>query len=257
MTTEIKMDKSVSVKNITFREGETLICLPLVGKSIAGLEVETRNLVAAGADIIEWRVDRYAEFANDEHVMEALSSLRQALAQQPLIFTFRSKKEGGEGELTDDAYFALNLRAVNSGMVDVIDIELFNDESRIRELVEVAHAAGVKVIISSHDFAQTPAKDEIIHRLRRMQDLGADLPKIAVMPQCAEDVLRLLDATLTMKQQYATRPLITMSMGKLGGVSRVMGRLFGSAMTFGTAGEVSAPGQIEIGKLREMMSILS
>lgn len=65
-----------------------------------------------------------------------------------------------------------------------------------------------------------------------MQDLGADLPKIAVMPQSPQDVLTLLAATLTMKEKYATRPLITMSMGKSGGVSRVTGRLFGSAMTF-------------------------
>ncbi len=90
-----------------------------------------------------------------------------------------------------------------------------------------------------------------------MQDLGADLPKIAVMPQSPQDVLTLLAATLTMKEKYATRPLITMSMGKSGGVSRVTGRLFGSAMTFGTVGQASAPGQIAIAKLREVMDMLS
>lgn len=88
-----------------------------------------------------------------------------------------------------------------------------------------------------------------------MQDLGADLPKIAVMPQSPQDVLTLLAATLTMKEKYATRPLITMSMGKSGGVSRVTGRLFGSAMTFGTVGQASAPGQIAIAKLREVMDM--
>ncbi|PLN41405.1 type I 3-dehydroquinate dehydratase, partial [Klebsiella pneumoniae] len=144
-----------------------------------------------------------------------------------------------------------------SGLVDVIDIELFNDEAQIRSLVDDAHAAGVKVIMSNHDFHKTPAQEDIIYRLRRMQDLGADLPKIAVMPQSPQDVLTLLAATLTMKEKYATRPLITMSMGKSGGVSRVTGRLFGSAMTFGTVGQASAPGQIAIAKLREVMDILS
>ena len=75
--------------------------------------------------------------------------------------------------------------------------------------------------------------------------------------QSPQDVLTLLAATLTMKEKYATRPLITMSMGKSGGVSRVTGRLFGSAMTFGTVGQASAPGQIAIAKLREVMDILS
>ncbi|STS80155.1 3-dehydroquinate dehydratase [Klebsiella pneumoniae] len=66
--------------------------------------------------------------------------------------------------------------------------------------------------MSNHDFHKTPAQEDIIYRLRRMQDLGADLPKIAVMPQSPQDVLTLLAATLTMKEKYATRPLITMSM---------------------------------------------
>ncbi len=78
------------------------------------------------------------------------------------------------------------------------------------------------------------------------------------MPQSPQDVLTLLAATLTMKEKYATRPLITMSMGKSGGVSRVTGRLFGSAMTFGTVGQASArAGQIAIAKLREVMDMLS
>ena len=77
------------------------------------------------------------------------------------------------------------------------------------------------------------------------------------MPQSPQDVLTLLSATLTMKEKYATQPLITMSMGKIGGVSRVTGRLFGSAMTFGTVGQASAPGQIAIAQLREVMDILS
>ncbi len=251
------MDKSVTVKNITFREGETLICVPLVGKSRDELQSQAEYLATVGADIIEWRVDHYAEVATSSLVLDALRAIRQALPHIPLIFTFRSKKEGGECELSEEAYFALNQQIAVSGLVDIIDIELFNDETRIRDAIATAHASGVKVIMSSHDFQKTPAKEEIIHRLRRMQDLGADLPKIAVMPQCAEDVLRLLDATLTMKQQFATRPLITMSMGKIGGVSRVTGKLFGSAMTFGAAGQVSAPGQIEIRQLREMMSVLS
>lgn len=257
MMAENKMDKSVSVKNITFREGETRICVPLVGKSLEELQQRAQALTDAGADIIEWRVDHYADVASPERVMQALQTIHQTLAPIPLIFTFRSKKEGGESELSDEAYFALNHLAASSGLVDIIDIELFNDETRIRKAVDAAHATGVKVIMSSHDFVKTPAKEEIIHRLCRMQDLGADLPKIAVMPQCAEDVLRLLEATLTMNQQHATRPVITMSMGKMGGISRVTGGLFGSAMTFGTTGQVSAPGQIEIGKLREMMSILA
>ncbi|MBZ4231556.1 type I 3-dehydroquinate dehydratase, partial [Mycobacterium tuberculosis] len=87
--------------------------------------------------------------------MAALAEIRGALKALPLLFTFRSKKEGGETELSDEAYFALNREAARSGLVDVIDIELFNDEAQIRALVDDAHAAGVKVIMSNHDFHKT------------------------------------------------------------------------------------------------------
>lgn len=250
------MTNAVTVKNITFQEGETLICVPLIGKTWMRYWV-TPTARSMPALILSNGALTTLPSQRDGPVMAALAEIRGALKALPLLFTFRSKKEGGETELSDEAYFALNREAARSGLVDVIDIELFNDEAQIRALVDDAHAAGVKVIMSNHDFHKTPAQEDIIYRLRRMQDLGADLPKIAVMPQSPQDVLTLLAATLTMKEKYATRPLITMSMGKSGGVSRVTGRLFGSAMTFGTVGQASAPGQIAIAKLREVMDILS
>lgn len=251
------MTQAVNVKNIAFREGETLICVPLIGKTLDDVKASARSLATAGADLIEWRVDHFTQVRDAEQVQQALAEIRALLADIPLLFTFRSKREGGETEISDEAYFALNRQAAVSGLVDLIDIELFNDEAQIRAVIDAAHTAGVKVIMSNHDFHKTPAQEDIIYRLRRMQDLGADLPKIAVMPQSPQDVLTLLSATLTMKEKYATRPIITMSMAKMGGVSRVTGRLFGSAMTFGTVGQASAPGQIAITQLREMMDILS
>ncbi|HHR1138598.1 TPA: type I 3-dehydroquinate dehydratase, partial [Klebsiella aerogenes] len=214
------MTTAVTVKNITFKEGETLICVPLIGKTLDELLTNAQGLVDAGADIIEWRVDHFTHVREIPQVLAALAEIRHTLKALPLLFTFRSKKEGGETEISDEAYFELNRQAALSGLVDVIDIELFNDEAQIRALVNDAHQAGVKVIMSNHDFHKTPAQEDIIYRLRRMQDLGADLPKIAVMPLTPQDVLTLLSATLTMKEKYATRPLITMSMGKSGGVSR-------------------------------------
>ena len=93
-------------------------------------------------------------------------------------------------------------------------------------MIQEAHSYGVKVIASNHDFAKTPEKDEIVRRLRKMQTLGADIPKIALMPNCKKDVLTLLEATLEMSEQYADRPIITMSMAGTGVVSRLTGETF-------------------------------
>lgn len=152
------MTNAVTVKNITFQEGETLICVPLIGKTTDEILGNAHGTVDAGADIIEWRVDHFAQVREMAQVMAALAEIRGALKALPLLFTFRSKKEGGETELSDEAYFALNREAARSGLVDVIDIELFNDEAQIRALVDDAHAAGVKVIMSNHDFHKTPLR---------------------------------------------------------------------------------------------------
>ncbi|MFS2223175.1 type I 3-dehydroquinate dehydratase [Pantoea sp. B65] len=251
------MSHTLSVKNLTFGAGKPLICVPLVGRTLAAISEDARQLAELQADLIEWRVDHYEAVEDVAQVKAALQQIRAILPQVPLLFTFRSKKEGGEYALSDDAYFNLNSTIARSGLVDLIDVELFNDESRIRTLIAQAHEAGVKVIMSNHDFHKTPEKAEIIARLCRMQELGADLPKIAVMPQSPQDVLVLLDATITMKQQHATRPLITMSMGKTGVISRLAGEVFGSAMTFGAARQASAPGQIAVASLREMLNVLA
>ena len=108
---------------------------------------------------------------------------------------------------------------------------------------------------SNHDFGGTPDKADLLYRLRRMQDLGADIPKIAVMPKSEADVIALLDATQEMHTRYADRPIITMSMGR-GVISRLCGEYFGSAMTFGAVGQVSAPGQIPADELRSVLAIL-
>ena len=109
---------------------------------------------------------------------------------------------------------------------------------------------------SNHDFFKTPDKDDIVGRLRKMQDLGADIPKIAVMPQNKKDVLTLLAATEEMASEYADRPIITMSMAGTGLISRLCGEVFGSALTFGAAKKASAPGQMGVNDLSTVLELL-
>ena len=136
-----------------------------------------------------------------------------------------------------------------------MDIKKKIDEI-VKKIIEGAHAAGVKVVASNHDFFKTPDKDDIVGRLRKMQDLGADIPKIAVMPQNKKDVLTLLAATEEMANEYADRPIITMSMAGTGVISRLAGEVFGSALTFGAAAKASAPGQMGVQDLKQVLTLL-
>jgi 3-dehydroquinate dehydratase I len=89
-----------------------------------------------------------------------------------------------------------------------------------------------------------------------MQVMGADIPKIAVMPKSKLDVLELLEATVIMSEKYADRPIITMSMSGMGVVSRLTGELFGSALTFGAAKKASASGQVGVDDLYGILQLL-
>ena len=248
--------KTVTVRNLVIGEGAPKIIVSLMGKDIPTVKSEALAYREADFDILEWRVDHFGDVSSTDAVLEAARAIRDVIADKPLLFTFRSAKEGGEQALSVENYIALNRAAVDSGLVDMIDLELFTGDEQVRATVEHAHAKNVSVIMSNHDFHKTPAAEEIIQRLRKMQELGADIPKIALMPQNKTDVLTLLGATLEMHERYADRPIITMSMAKTGVISRLSGEVFGSAATFGAVKKASAPGQISVADLRTVLTIL-
>ncbi|SEN34089.1 3-dehydroquinate dehydratase [Mesobacillus persicus] len=250
------MKKTLQVKNLTIGEGAPKICVSMTGKTLAELSEEATFLRKQELDIIEWRVDFFENVESIEKVHSALIEIRSFLPEIPLVFTFRTAKEGGEKELTKEAYFALNKQIIESGLVDFVDIELFNEESDIKRLIKLAHSHQTFVILSNHDFVKTPTIEEMVSRLRKAQALGGDLPKIAVMPKNSADVLSLLEATLTMTEKYADRPIITISMSGKGLISRLAGEIFGSAITFGAVKKASAPGQVPVKELKDVLSLL-
>ncbi|WP_249869599.1 type I 3-dehydroquinate dehydratase [Oceanobacillus saliphilus] len=250
------MNHTVKIRDVVIGEGIPKICVPIVGRTLEQLKEEAEFLKSVDYDVLEWRVDFFEHVENVEKVKEALLDIRQILPDIPLIFTFRSAKEGGEKDISTSYYMELNQAIAQTREVDIIDVELFNDEEDVKTLVKAAHEHQVFVIISNHDFEKTPAKNEIISRLQRAQELGGDLPKIAVMPTNTADVLTLLDATRIMNEEYADRPIITMSMAGKGVISRLAGEVFGSALTFGAAKKASAPGQVRVSELRATLKLL-
>lgn len=246
--------KIVSIRDIHIGEGVPKIIIPLMGKNVEQLLEEIKTIKPAAPDIVEWRADVLEEIENLAVVKETLSTIRDALFPIPLLFTFRSHREGGNKIIEDTYYKELLENVIGTKAIDLVDVELFS--SNVSEIVETAYAHDVYVVMSNHDFEKTPVKEEIVWRLRRMQELGAHIPKIAVMPKIPTDVLTLLDATYTMSNLYADRPIITMSMAATGAISRMAGQVFGSAATFGSGVEASAPGQIPAEELRKTLNLL-
>ena len=247
---------TVKVRNIEIGAGIPKICVPIVGVTREEILAAAENIKSTKADVVEWRVDWYENIFDFTKTEATMQALREVLGEMPILFTFRTSKEGGEKAIETEAYVELNQNAAKTGLVDLVDVEAFTGDDAVKAVVEIAHENGVKVIASNHDFHKTPAKEEIVSRLRKMQDLGADIPKIAVMPQNKKDVLTLLAATEEMVSEYADRPIITMSMSGTGVISRLCGEVFGSALTFGAVGKVSAPGQMRIEDLTTVLGLL-
>lgn len=235
---------SIVVRGCHIGEGRPKVIIPIVEMTESKILERAFEFSRLRIDCVEWRVDWFEQCMDAHSVVSCLQKLRVALKDKLLLVTFRTKAEGGEVYLTHKEYLNFINTAIDTDCADLIDIEFFTAGNDIRELIDNAHSSEVVVVCSSHDFQKTPDKNELISRMVKMQQVGADLPKVAVMPHDSTDVLTLLAATVDMKNKYFATPIITISMGKLGIVSRLCGELFGSAMTFASAGDSSAPGQI-------------
>ncbi|MCU6747565.1 MULTISPECIES: type I 3-dehydroquinate dehydratase [Lachnospiraceae] len=245
----------VRVKQIEIGSGVPKVCVPIVGRTETEILAFAGEVKNSSADIVEWRADWYEEVLCQNKMIKTAEKVRQILQDKPLLFTFRTKKEGGERDITKEAYAALNGQIIKNGYADLVDVEFFLGEETVGSVSSLAREYQVKTVFSNHDFEKTPQQEEILRRLKNMERAGADIAKIAVMPQKAEDVLELLSATLKAVQSMSC-PVITMSMGKSGMISRVCGEIFGSSVTFGSMHTSSAPGQIDIEALRQMLAVL-
>ena len=248
--------KTVKIRDVEIGAGIPKICVPIVGVTKKEILAQAKALLEFHADVVEWRIDWFENVFDFAALEDVLKDLREVLGDMPILMTFRTSKEGGEKAIEPEAYAELNIKASQTGLVDLIDVEAFTGDDIVKKIIDGAHAAGVKVVASNHDFGKTPEKDDIVGRLRKMQDLGADIPKIAVMPKNKKDVLVLLSATEEMATDYADRPIITMSMAGTGLISRLSGEVFGSSCTFGAVGKASAPGQMNAADLDTVLNLI-
>lgn len=237
--------------------GETpLICSPLVGRTRERVLAEAVNVAAKQPDVIEWRVDYFDGIADAKAVIDVAGQMRKAVGDTPLIFTRRSIREGGEPIAIGDEEVVRLYDAVGASRhVDFIDFEMSNDPGHVREVRESTRAHGARLILSYHNFGYTPGQEFLVARFLEAERLGADVAKVAVMPRDRADVLTLLAATAAADDK-ARIPLISMSMGPLGSVTRMIGGVFGSSLSFAVGEGSSAPGQIPIADLNAVYGVI-
>ncbi len=233
-----------------------LICTPLVGKTREAVLEELAVVLPKGPDAIEWRADFFAALTDASAVLALAQEISKAAAGRVVIFTVRSQREGGQPiALSDRAAIELAALLCEKTGIHYVDCELSSSSRDIEYLRDAAHAHGKLVIASFHDFGGTPDRAALRQKFLAAVAHGLDVAKVAVMPRSLEDVLVLLGATLEAKQTLKI-PLITMSMGGYGAISRMVGGVFGSSLSFAVGQSASAPGQVPIEELRSVLEIV-
>lgn len=252
---------TLKIKGVELGAGVPKTIVPIVAKTKADILAKAEEITKLPADLVEWRADFYGDLFNTPKLLETAKALRGVLKNVPILFTIRTKPEGGEVAPSFEDYSSTNKAVAQSGDVDLVDVEMFwgntdwnaNASNCSAKLVEEIHKAGCLVVGSRHNFSATPSSSEIVATLKNQKAANADIPKAAVMPKSKEDVLAVISASVEFGN-VTDRPFLTISMGPLGMMSRVACELSGSCMTFGAAGQVSAPGQIQVGELKDMLT---
>lgn len=252
----LQSEIKITLKNKVIGGPTPMICLPLVAAEMSELLGQAESLKQLAPDFLEWRIDSFSAVKDLNACLKALKVLQGAIEKIPLIFTCRIHTEGGFKKLSQEERLKLITAAIESEGIDIVDIELCNERAFVETVRKTAKANSSKLILSYHNFTDTPDENVIIDKLVQAQDMGADIAKVAVMPKNYADVLTLLSATLKARTGEVKLPIVTMSMGAEGGVTRLAGGLFGSDITFAIGKESSAPGQIPISDLRKAMDVL-
>ena len=235
------------------------ICVPIVGPSIEEILSQVQKAVQAEVDLIELRPDMWMKCSNiyeTEYIptiVKFVAEVHSRIAEIPMLFTWRTLAEGGETSISSESYGHLLQAVVDQDLVKAIDVELFAYTDRIGQIIKQAHHQGIQTVMSYHNFQSTPDIETLHVYAERMVSVGAQVIKFALMPSTNDDVLSVLRLTKELTEQYPELPRITMSMGQLGQMTRTCGNVFGNCVTFGTLGQISAPGQVEVAVLKQLV----
>ena len=249
------VESPIRIRGLEYGGQKPLFCIPIVPRDLAELTAQAEVAHSLKPDLVEWRADFLANLSVSL-LLDAVRLLRGITIDEAIIFTLRAKNEGGAQEIPQHLRHASIEAVLRSKTIDIVDLELSNDREFLGSLMPIAKEYGIPVILALHDFEGTPSNDQLLAKIDAMRLQGADIAKIAVMPRTADDVLRLFHVTAAARKLYPHLPLVTMSMGALGSITRVAGFLYGSDMSFALGKTGSAPGQIPIEDARKISALL-
>ncbi|WP_314518145.1 type I 3-dehydroquinate dehydratase [uncultured Streptococcus sp.] len=197
------------------------------------------------ADIIEWRAD----YLPKEAILQVAPAIFEKFAGRELVFTLRTRDEGGEIDLSPEEYIHLIKEVAQLYQPDYIDFEYYSYKNVFEEMLDFPN-----LVLSYHNFQETP--ENMMEILSELTSLNPKLVKVAVMAHTEQDVLDLMNYTRGFKTLNPEQEYVTISMGKVGKVSRITADVTGSSWSFASLDEASAPGQISLANMKKIREIL-
>ena len=245
----------MKIGNCELNKDIVRICSPLTGDTVDKLEKESVKIFSSHPDLAEWRLDAFSGAGDQAMMKEALAAVKENLRDIPLIITYRSFEEGGfSGKASVSFYLGMIQGILSAGGADAVDVEAFSKPEAAAVIIPRIREKGIPVIASNHDFKKTPPKEEIARRLAVMERLGGDILKTAYMIGSESDLEAIRGAAQAFaEERQDTPPLIMIGMGDGGRDTRIRPSEYGSCMTFAAAESASAPGQIPVDELREIL----
>ena len=198
-----------------------------------------------GVDIIEWRADVLPK----DDIITVAPAIFEKFAGHEIIFTIRTSKEGGQLTLTSEEYVGL-IREIDAIYhPDYIDFEYYSHKDVFSQMLDFPN-----LVLSYHNFEEMP--EDIMEIFSELTSLAPRVVKIATMPKTEREVLDLMNYTRGFKSINPEQEFATMSMGKLGRISRLASDLVGSSWTFASLDQASAPGQVSLNNMKLIQEVL-
>jgi len=218
------------------------ICASVIGSSVDVMTAGVARAIEKRADIIELRLDGLRRHAGWEKLLKV---------DVPIILTNRAELEGGHFKGKERTRVDHLLKGIDEG-VACVDIELSTSKPLLGEVVKAAKTQGTSLLITHHDFNETPSIDSLISIAKRMADAGCDIAKIVTFARTPRDALTVLDF-LTQVPDSVAVPVVAFAMGDAGRLSRIAAPIFGSPIVYAAADEPTAPGQFDVETTRRLL----
>ncbi|WP_434311055.1 type I 3-dehydroquinate dehydratase [Hominifimenecus sp. rT4P-3] len=245
--------KTVKLRNVVLGSGSLALIMPIAAKDTEEVVSLAKEFEAYDPDILEWRVDYFDEVENIPILLEAAKALRETVGDRAVMATPRHKEENGVREIKPEKKKEILLALIRSGVIDMVDVEMRYGEAYIRSLQEECQKYGVALMVSYHDLQHTPDSAEIISLLKKEVELGADVCKVSFVAETYGDNDRLGKAIAEARTAGVDAPIVSISAGPKGTLSRICGDVFGSDGTFVSTGKTH---QIHIDDVRALRKSL-